>query len=575
MATFEQYGAIGDGVTDDRDAVYNALNSGNAITCVKGSTYYIGSDITVTGKNINISGGAFFLFNNTAKVEFTGTKSISTNLAANAIINDTQITVVDASGFSVGDLFSITTNHDTSWGYQTDTDYRKGELHLITNITSNVIYIDDKIWHDYTYDDGYIYKVQRFVPISVIITNLIFKYITPQIPTYGLQITYAKNNVLDGVIMHDSQKIGVSFKECYNSQFKNGTINGTNHVDTGYGLLFHSCSKSTVTGNKFYRTVKCVESTCVTPDDDYGKFPNRNLTVNGINKGRGYGVTNDGRVFNTEYANYFIHTHAPSQNVTVSGNIIKNYYAHLVSAGVDMTFTENQISGYSHFIAMCVYGERNTITNNTVDGTVDSFVHIEDMGGDCDLVATGNDVKTLQSHFISIGGTAKPTNVTVQNNTAEFINDAVCLVYSSLNITTLTDSGNTWIGDGVKGIDDFIINGDFDSELAWVCQDTWSIADGVASCTGASINPTTGAMYQAATGIKDYPGSKFLITINVLTGEGTSIGVYSPIGGYIFQTVVAGQNTYEITSDGVYDGIVVINHGVVPFTINNITAVKE
>ena len=56
MATFESYGAVGDGITDDRDAIYNALNSGLEVTGTKGKVYYIGSSIEITGKDINVIG---------------------------------------------------------------------------------------------------------------------------------------------------------------------------------------------------------------------------------------------------------------------------------------------------------------------------------------------------------------------------------------------------------------------------------------------------------------------------------------------------------------------------------------
>lgn len=127
MATFESYGAVGDGVTDDRDAIYNALNSGNAIRTTKGKEYYIGSNVIVAGKNIDVSGGGFFKFSNTAYMELKGTVGAATTLGANANVDDTEFTLVSSAGFNIGDIISVTTSEDFSWGYQVTEHYRKGE----------------------------------------------------------------------------------------------------------------------------------------------------------------------------------------------------------------------------------------------------------------------------------------------------------------------------------------------------------------------------------------------------------------------------------------------------------------
>ena len=460
MATFEQYGAVGDGITDDRDAIYNALNSGLEVTGTKGKVYYIGSSIEITGKDINVIGNnCIFLFDNVANTKFNGTADVFDFLNVNTSVDDTYFEVVDPTGFIAGALISVTTDEDYSWAYHPTDNYHMGELHEIESIAGNKIYIKDKVWHDWVVGVQII-KVYQFIPITVLMTGVIFKYETPQ-DLVGLTISYAKNNILDGVIMHDAQTIGIMFHYCYNNIFRNGTVNGANSfVGSGYGLRFQCCNISEVYNSSFHRNWKSIESSSSPPTAyDYGRFPNRNLIVRN-NYGCGCGMASNGQ---TLYAigSIFVNTHSTSQNVIVKENIIDNFYTAFNSVGVDSEFYENTITGNTQHAITLVYGKNHKIYDNTFDGLLGQYALLQGLGGsfvcmiDLDVAGnveiTGNDVRTAQLYFLTAGGTLNVNNVTNENNIVRFV-DTPCWVFNNKSRLPgiVETAGNTYIGDDVN-----------------------------------------------------------------------------------------------------------------------------
>jgi len=467
MTTFESFGAVGDGITDDRDAIYNALNSGESITAPKGKVYYIGSSIEITGKDINIEGRAFFLFKNTASIKFNGTADVFDFLAVDTLVDDEYFEVTDATGFVVGALISITTDLDYSWPYHPDDNYHNGELHEIDHIVGNKIYVKDKVWTAWDVDlnnpvtgNPQIIKVYQFLPITVLITGLIFKYETPQDIT-GFTISYAKNNILNNVVMHDSQTIGIMFHYCYNNKFWNGAVCGSNSfVGNGYGLRFQCSNINDVYNSKFLRNWKSIENSSSPPTAyDYGRFPTRSTTVRNC-KGRGYGLATNGQTL-FEIGSLFVNTHATAQNIIVRNNTIEGFYTIFNCVGIDSEFYENTITGLSQHVVTLIYGKNYKVYDNTFNGVIGQYALLQGIGGsfvcmidlhsDGNVEITGNDVRTAQLYFLTAGGTLDVNNVKNENNTVRFANTPCWVFNKKSRLPGIVETaGNTYIGGNVN-----------------------------------------------------------------------------------------------------------------------------
>lgn len=96
-----QYGAVGDGVTDDTEALedlFAAAYTAKKAVCIEAGTYLIRRSLTLrTGMEIYGIGGATIK----KKAAYT------TTLSASTTSGQTYIDVTDASGFEVGDQFFI------------------------------------------------------------------------------------------------------------------------------------------------------------------------------------------------------------------------------------------------------------------------------------------------------------------------------------------------------------------------------------------------------------------------------------------------------------------------------------
>lgn len=107
--TFEQYGATGDGTTDDTEALQSAIDEGKPISCPSGQTYLISDNITLKSNEIDLNGSVI--------------KSVTgDNLVTGSDTEFVNITNGELDGVGVLDTTDNTVDYYVDNLYMHDTD---------------------------------------------------------------------------------------------------------------------------------------------------------------------------------------------------------------------------------------------------------------------------------------------------------------------------------------------------------------------------------------------------------------------------------------------------------------------
>ena len=467
VLSVKDFGAVGDGVTDDRAAIVNALVAANGRTVVLegGKTYLISSKLAFTGTDINItsSGGSAVVFLNGQTddgFEASGTTVRTTTLSDPTAKYSRTWTLADASGVQPGMLIEF--KSDQLWYYDPRGTTKKSELHLIESVSGNDIR---------TYlpaNDGYntateTVTVTVYSPIQVNIEGIHFKAVkqlNPSSQKVAVTIRNALNPKITNLTTEQFQAVGLRLNGCYGSVIDKHFGIDHNFWSTGYGANIVGCT-DTVFRNCHYKG--CRRGIDITGVEVISLHA---LIEGCINDGGGstsqgdlWGRQDSGVVTGTK-PNYGFGSHGPADHITYRGNRMNTYFG-INTRGGNEIIENNEFYAHVNDCITLTYGANRIIRNNSslpgltnkdltrYDGGTsifnsipDHLITVSDSYDGGDFIEVFGNSGNFGIAFIEFrSGAVVPTSgfVVKDNNVKFLVNNVTLDNYIFNNINTSTD----------------------------------------------------------------------------------------------------------------------------------------
>jgi hypothetical protein len=409
------FGATGDGTTDDTAAIQLALNSGFKNITGNGLTYKVTSALTISASDITLQDMVLDTSATSGEINFitaSGTQGSNVALTADSLTGSNTVTVGDTSTFVVDGYAYISS--DEVWS-ATQT-VLLGQIVKIKSKTSTVLTLHDDVLYDFTHGGGGENAV--VAPISTL-DNLTFKDIkfigaddTTNNQT-ALKLNKCFNvNVINCDFSYYSYA-SVVFNRCIQSKVSNSSTRFARKSGLAYGFaILNGCYSVSV-------------SDCFSQDQ-------RHMVTVGDNEG----------------INLYI-------------RITGNHAASAAGAGIDahpacdfMVIDGNTVESIGVAIDGIIFqGQNCVISNNIVVGNLTQGIRVQALTeiGTASAVVTGNSVSNIGSAGTNKGilidqdttGSVNSSGVIVSNNMLSGSYEyGIYIVANDNEINDLVVSGN-------------------------------------------------------------------------------------------------------------------------------------
>lgn len=441
--SIKDFGAVGDGVTNDSQSIKNAINSKLPLFAPYGNYLCEGvsfNDIAGVDIEGDIKRPTFTMPKAAADTgadmfKFLTTDIRSATLATRIIPNQSYIDFVSASTISVGDTIQVVSSN--FWKYDPRGLYYAGEIHRVTRVDGNRVYIAD-FTRD-TYELAAIQSVQVWTPSTINISNIII-----DIPlaahgqsTVGIHHDGGLNDSFHNVTVKGATFCGILTSRSIDTQITNihgedigyPDANGYVVQDRG-GLGTRMSGISSVSSRKLFdASSNSGANSSVCRDWSIDDFD-----VKG--GGRYYPVAAD-----TEQ-NYGIGTHGSSDNGRISNGTIADTFIGINPRGRNLTVDNVTFKGRVNTCFEGTFGAGLTVNNCKGDGDIGTFITLSNPSGTGDwdfslpVDITGNTVNGLKTAFVNFAGPrTNIINFYARNNRALSNNTSgdACVMFKCVN----------------------------------------------------------------------------------------------------------------------------------------------
>lgn len=257
--TPEDYGAVGDGETDDSEAVQAACDAGYAVYFGSNKTYYLAETVNIDhdchlfgGENTVIktktpTGGEApdaIIVSGTLKKTTTLTSDYTTGTSSGDNCSN-KFTLEDMTDIAIGDILVIRAE-DQYFSYARQYYYLGGTL-IVTDINGGHIYTSSNLPFDITASENVSVKV--YSAPTVVVENLHFESDLDSLDsyTYLLTLKQCKNSTIKNCVFGQMAN-GLMLYYCFNTNVSNVMLSKSKNDNTlngdCYGISAYTCRET-------------------------------------------------------------------------------------------------------------------------------------------------------------------------------------------------------------------------------------------------------------------------------------------------------------------------------------------
>jgi hypothetical protein len=391
MVTPEQFGANGWDKKADTKALQKAIDSGSTLILKSGATYIIDQPLVITQSiKIYTNGEKAAVISqkskNTALV-VENEPAISTYVSQEISSNQPYVVLKSTKGIKPGYLLKLKSSRLWYWddrGYLT-----KGELHRVTKVEGNKVYLDAPTVEDYSVGKGEIVSATVYPELSLQMENITFSHPKPS-TTVMVKVNYTINSKITSVSVKNSKQIGIFLNSTFKTEVHDADIDlgTTKDINTGYGIQDYGGSGTIIAESTFKRVRRGV--------DFSGSIPSR------------YGIVKDSKAFGYKTGtlasgNSGFGTHSTAEYITFQNNYIENFNYGFLVRGRNMTIQDNTLKGFSSYFITILYGDQVKVLNNNYQrlatSNLSNFIFLSNMYKGS-IEARGNVAEEITGSFI-------------------------------------------------------------------------------------------------------------------------------------------------------------------------------
>lgn len=299
FVTPEMFGAVGDGETDDSEAVQDACDAGYAVYFASDKTYYLASTVTIDhdchlfgGENTTIktktpSGGTVnngFEIIGTLKKTTTLTSDYSSKGSGDNSAN--QFTLSDMTDIKIGDIMVISAT-DQYYSYSRQYYYLGGVL-LISDVYNGHIYTSDTLPFDITNSENVSVKILSAPTAIIENLNFVSDLDSRGSYKYCIYLHYCKNSIVRNCNISEMDN-GLMMLACVNTLVDCVNVSKSKYDNTlsgdGYGMIINSCSNTII-----QRVMSICAQGCISMGGTIPNFNTRILRSNVYSECRAVGI---------------------------------------------------------------------------------------------------------------------------------------------------------------------------------------------------------------------------------------------------------------------------------------------